>query len=60
MAPLASQAAGGEVDVPNGDGDAAACQVSDVCKGIIGRVCQHAWPLGAIAKVLASLRSFPL
>lgn len=33
---------------------------ADVCKSIIGRVCQHAWPLASIAKVLASLRSFPL
>ncbi|KAL4855268.1 Fanconi anemia group I protein [Chlorella vulgaris] len=57
------QAAGGAVDVPREDGNGAVnCEVSvsDVCRGLIRRVTQHTWPLASIARVIASLRSFPL
>lgn len=54
------QAAGGTADMPNEQGEATACPVSDVCKGYINKVCQHSWPLGSVSKILAALRSFPL
>jgi len=54
------QAAGGEVDVRDGQGGAATCEVSNVVHSTVSRVCEHSWPLASIPKVLASLRSFQL
>lgn len=54
-------ASGDEVAIAAGDGgDTATCRVADVCASVVGRVCKHSWPLASIARVLASLRSFPL
>ncbi|EFN56539.1 hypothetical protein CHLNCDRAFT_144181 [Chlorella variabilis] len=54
------QAAGGEVSMRSEQSGDVACQVSDVCKGFLDRVCSHSWPLPSIGRVLASLRAFPL
>ena len=42
------------------EGRTTACQVSDVCQGVVSRVVGHAWPPATVGKTLAALRDFPL
>jgi hypothetical protein len=43
-----------------GDGYDAGILVSDLCRGVVDRICRHPWPTASISRILAALKELPL